>query len=92
MLNQHSLKPVFFIHDLIPITYPEYCSPGENMRLKDKLDYILEYAQGIITNSQATLDEVNSYAKTKLPATVAKLATDIKVANIYPAQLKSHTS
>lgn len=88
MLNQHSLKPVFFIHDLIPITYPEYCSPGENMRLKDKLDYILEYAQGIITNSQATLDEVNSYAKTKLPATVAKLATDIKVANNLPRPIK----
>lgn len=84
MLNKHSLKPVFFIHDLIPITYPEYCSPGEDIRLKDKLDYILKYGQGIITNSQATLDEVNNYAKTKLPATVAKLATEIKEAEDLP--------
>ena len=84
MLNKHSLKPVFFIHDLIPITYPEYCSPGEDIRLKDKLDYILKYGQGIITNSQATLDEVNNYAKTKLPATAAKLATEIKEAEDLP--------
>lgn len=79
MLTKYALKPIFFVHDLIPIAYPEYCSPGEDIRLKDKLDYILKYGQGIITNSQATLDEVKNYTSLKVPATVAKLATSIKV-------------
>lgn len=78
MLTKYALKPIFFVHDLIPFTHPEYCSPGEDVRCKQKLDYILKYAQGIITNSKATLAEVKSYTNLNIPATVAKLATDIQ--------------
>jgi len=78
MLNKYRLKSIFFVHDLIPIYYPEYCSPGEDIRLKNKLDYILKYGHGIISNSTDTLDKFNQYCHDNklriLPATTALLA------------------
>ncbi len=83
MLIKYNLKPVFFIHDLIPIYYPEYCSVGEDIRHQNKLNYVLKYGDGIIVNSQDTLDKVNIYCDKnnyrKLPIIVAKLAPDLKL-------------
>lgn len=56
------IKPVFFVHDLIPIAYPEYCCVGEDARHREKMNYILKLADGVITNSQATLDDLIQYA------------------------------
>lgn len=78
ILKKYNLKPIFFVHDLIPIEYPEYCSQGEDTRHQDKLNYILKYARGIITNSQNTADKLNKYCEAnnhlKLPTVVALLA------------------
>ena len=63
MIRTQGLKPVFFVHDLIPITYPEYCSPGEAQRHKDKMNYVLTHACGVITNSNATRDDLIEYAR-----------------------------
>lgn len=83
MIKKYQLRPIFFVHDLIPLFYPEYCSPGEDIRLKNKLDYILKYGYGIITNSTDTLTKLNQYCDennlVKLPATVALLAPDNKL-------------
>lgn len=83
MLNKYTLKPIFFVHDLIPIYYPEYCNKGEDSRHKNKIDYILKYGYGIITNSKDTLDKFNKYCETnnykKLPAITALLAADKKL-------------
>ena len=31
-IAKHALKAVYLIHDLIPITHPEYCRPSEPAR------------------------------------------------------------
>jgi glycosyltransferase involved in cell wall biosynthesis len=70
MMRRQGVKPIFFVHDLIPITYPEYCSPGEAQRHKDKMNYVLTHACGVITNSNATRDDLIEYAcftKQRLP-------------------------
>lgn len=56
------IKPIFFVHDLIPINYPEYCSPGELQRHRQKINLILHAACGIITNSDATRYDLASFA------------------------------
>lgn len=102
MLKKYNLKPIFFVHDLIPIYYPEYCSKGEDLRHQYKLNYILKYGYGIISNSKDTLEKLNIYCNTnklpKLPAIVALLAPDSKFSNInqsvtpknnYPSNLIS---
>jgi glycosyltransferase involved in cell wall biosynthesis len=73
-LTRLRLRPVFLLHDLIPITHPEYCRPGEAARHRGRLDTMLAVARGIITNSTATLSALSDYAQTyglSLPPAVA---------------------
>lgn len=63
MINKLNLKPFFVVHDLIPIIYPEYCSTGEEIRHATKINYVINFAHGIITNSNATLTDLKNYAK-----------------------------
>jgi glycosyltransferase involved in cell wall biosynthesis len=73
----HRLRPVFFVHDLIPITHPQFCRSGEPQRHAQRLDRMLESA-AVIANSQTTLDQLYVYAKNKgkslPPSCVALLA------------------
>lgn len=81
LIQKHGVKPIFFVHDLIPINYPEYCSAGEDTRHKEKMNYVLAQAHGVVTNSEATRQELVQYAqqtKQQLPRTeVALLASGI---------------
>lgn len=87
MIIKLKLKPIFIVHDLIPILYPEYCSPGEDVRYKKKLDYILQYGVGIIANSNATLTDITRYYQKinkKMPPSVAALiASSVKLKNNF---------
>lgn len=84
LLKRQGVRPLFFVHDLIPITHPEYCRPGEQVRHARRMDNVLDLAAGIIANSQATLDGLADYAhaqgKTLPPAVVALLAPGLEAA------------
>lgn len=61
-LKQHRLKPVFLIHDLIPITHPQYCREGEDERHGERMTHALQSASGIIVNSAATETDLATFA------------------------------
>jgi glycosyltransferase involved in cell wall biosynthesis len=61
-LRSAGVRPVVMIHDLIPIDFPEFCSPGAAERHGRRLDGALRHAETIITNSRSTADEVIRYA------------------------------
>ena len=71
-------KPVFFVHDLIPITHPEYCRPGEAAAHTQRMRLLLQCGAGVVANSQATLGTLVAFAHQQglpmPPATVALLA------------------
>ncbi|MQR00791.1 glycosyltransferase family 4 protein [Glaciimonas soli] len=77
-LRRQGVRPLFVVHDLIPITHPEYCRPGEQGKHVIRMNNVLDLASGVIANSQATLDELNHFAqkagKPMPPAMVALLA------------------
>jgi len=58
----HGLRAVFLLHDLIPITHPEFCRAGEAPRHERRIRHALGAASGIIANSAATLRELDIYA------------------------------
>jgi glycosyltransferase involved in cell wall biosynthesis len=72
------VKPIFFVHDLIPISHPQYCRAGEKEKHVVRMTTLLQLAKGVIANSQFTLDSLLAFAKEKklaVPeATVALLA------------------
>jgi glycosyltransferase involved in cell wall biosynthesis len=75
---KYNLKPVFFLHDLIPLQYPEYCRPVEADKHEHRLRLMLSLGQGIIVNSRSTLLALREYAASRHvslpPCAVAPLA------------------
>jgi glycosyltransferase involved in cell wall biosynthesis len=61
LVHKLKLKPIYFLHDLIPVDYPEYCRPGEEKNHKVRLDIMLETGKGIITNSEYTKNKLLAY-------------------------------
>jgi glycosyltransferase involved in cell wall biosynthesis len=73
-LRRMKVRPVFMVHDLIPITHPEFCRPGELEKHRIRMLTVLDLARGVITNSQSTLDALSAFAGTQgalLPASTA---------------------
>ena len=81
-LQKQGVLPLFFVHDLIPITHPEYCRAGERDRHIRRMNTVLHLARGIIANSQATVDELRQYA-----ATIRRAMPPSIVAPLAPAVL-----
>jgi glycosyltransferase involved in cell wall biosynthesis len=79
-LARQRLQPVFLIHDLIPITHPQYCREGEDARHKLRMETALRSARGLILNSAATkrdlADFANEHNFTMPPSLIAWLGID----------------
>lgn len=61
-LRRSGVQCVVFLHDLIPITHPEYCRPGDDERHAKRVATTLTHAGAIIVNSQATAGELRTHA------------------------------
>lgn len=55
-------KPVYFVHDLIPITHAEYCRAGEKVAHAERISVMLTTGSGLIGNSRFTLDALETFA------------------------------
>lgn len=73
-LQRQGVSPVFLVHDLIPISHPEYCRAGELERHQRRMDTALKISRGLIANSRETLEALQSYADKRgwpLPPAIA---------------------
>ena len=73
-LRRFGARPIFVISDLIPITHPEYCRPGERERHLMRMRVALSTGTGIVTISQDTLDVLQRFCtdeELKMPPAVA---------------------
>jgi glycosyltransferase involved in cell wall biosynthesis len=61
-LARRGVRPVVMVHDLIPITHPEFCAPGAEARHRQRIDAVLAHADLVIANSKATADDLAAYA------------------------------
>ncbi|MEP7300661.1 MAG: glycosyltransferase family 1 protein [Caldimonas sp.] len=63
VVRWHRVRPVFMLHDLIPITHPQFCRPGEAERHELRVRNMLRLGAGIVLNSQSTLGELSRFAQ-----------------------------
>lgn len=56
------VRPVFMVHDLIPLTHPQFCRAGEAARHAIRMRTALQAGHGIVANSQHTLDTLAAFA------------------------------
>ena len=52
------IKPVFFLHDLLPLDYPEFWPAGHKQRFVARMDTLFGLARGVITSSEAVARRV----------------------------------
>jgi glycosyltransferase involved in cell wall biosynthesis len=87
-LRRRGARPVFFVHDLIPLTHPEYCRRGERERHVARMRTAVTTGRGIIVNSRDTLDALRRFCRDMglrmPPAVVAPLATSLSQAEPGP--------
>jgi glycosyltransferase involved in cell wall biosynthesis len=73
-VREADVRPVYFVHDLIPITHPESCRDGEDVRHRRRMRTVLETGHGVIANSQATIDELTRFAHSEQLPTPLSMA------------------
>ena len=72
------VRPIYFVHDLIPLTHPEYCRPGEPEKHLKRMKALVSLGSGIVANSHDTLVHLERFAaresgKAVAPSLVAPL-------------------
>jgi glycosyltransferase involved in cell wall biosynthesis len=77
-------RPLFFLHDLIPITHPEYCRPGEADKHRRRLETMLSCGRGLVVNSIATLRRLQSYAAAQRQAVPPTVVAPLAPATLPP--------
>lgn len=78
-VRREEARFICLVHDLIPVSYPEYARPGGSERHKLRLQTIAQEAHGVVVNSQSTLNELlqcDDIALGETPVRVAPLGID----------------
>ena len=90
-LKRNNLRSIVMIHDLIPVTHPEYCRPRDSARHIRRVEGALRGANAIVTNSAATLKALNLFASNRgltmppvVAAPLAPCALDCVVSGLRP--------
>lgn len=62
-LKTAGIERVVLLHDLIPVTHPEFCRPGDGAKHHARVSNTLRLASRIIVNSAYTGDELSAFAE-----------------------------
>lgn len=95
-LRKHGIKIIFYLHDLIPFRYPQYCCHDPKRDFKIFLNNIIKYDK-IICNSKTTMDDLRKYISSpfvksnkNLVTAYSLLGTNFPESYIHP-QLKKYS-
>jgi glycosyltransferase involved in cell wall biosynthesis len=74
-IRRRGLRPIHLVHDLIPLTHPQFCREGEAERHTRRMVTVLKSAAGVVANSAHTLDVLRDFAAAEKypmpPATIS---------------------
>jgi hypothetical protein len=62
-VSRRRLRPIYLVHDLIPILHPEFCRSHAVVRHRQRVHAALQGGSGIVVNSQATADSLPAYVR-----------------------------
>ncbi len=63
LYDRRDVRTAFFVHDLIPITHPEYGRPGEAERHAERLRTVGRHAAAILANSHDTAERTRAHLR-----------------------------
>jgi glycosyltransferase involved in cell wall biosynthesis len=72
------------VHDLIPLEFPEYGRPGEDVRHRLRMATVAQLADGVVVNSVATGTALAPYLPANRAVHVAPLAVSVPRTDMAP--------
>jgi glycosyltransferase involved in cell wall biosynthesis len=92
-MAKRNVRTVFMVHDLIPLTHAEFCRAGIDATHRTRMHTALARADGLIANSQDTLDvlaaEADRAGLPLPPSVVAHLAPGVTARTQHPAPIET---
>jgi glycosyltransferase involved in cell wall biosynthesis len=80
-LRKRGVRLVSVVHDLIPITHPEYCRPGRRERHIQRMRHVALFSSGVVVNSYHTQQTLEAFCHDSglkaPPIVVAPLGTNL---------------
>ena len=73
LVEKYQLRLICMVHDLIPITHPQFCRAGTAEKHILRMRNLLTWSSGVLSNSQSTLNALTQFAelhKLTMPACV----------------------
>lgn len=64
-VDRHKLRLICMVHDLIPITHPQFCREGTTEKHELRMRHLLKWSSGVLANSQATLSSLTIFAQSQ---------------------------
>ncbi len=61
--DRANVRPIYLVHDLIPITHPQFCRPGEDTKHANRIQTVLNTATAVVANSLHTRDTLARLAQ-----------------------------
>lgn len=81
-LKGQGVKIAVFIHDIIPITHPQYCPEETVLCFMSYIGAVLQYADLLITSARSTLDAIGRLEKqlglSEIPGCASWFGSDYK--------------
>lgn len=80
---------VTLVHDVIPLTHPEFARPNGAIEHAKRMRTIDLYADGIIGNSQATLDAINQHVSANRRRVTRVAHLGVEWGDVPPSRAKA---
>lgn len=93
-VQRTGVRAVYFLHDLIPLTHPEYCRPSEPEKHVRRVEAVIGYGAGIIANSADTLSSLANFlsvgrSATGAPTVIAPLGAELTIGSVDASSIAS---
>lgn len=80
--REEGARIALLLHDIIPVTHPDFCNPGDVTRFRSWLRDILARCDAVLCNSEMTLRSLRAFCASELrvacpPAAVTYLGCDL---------------
>ena len=83
IMKANGVKLAVFVHDIIPVTHPQFCHSNTMYFFMNYIGAYIQYADIIVTSTQSTLDEINKLSDQlhleRKPGFVTSLGADFKM-------------
>lgn len=84
-LQDAGIARLLMVHDLIPVTHPQHCRPGDDEKHAQRMRHALTLGSHIVANSAYTAEELRQFARREqlpmLPVEVAHLGLESHLGN-----------